>query len=159
MKRRAVLVIFFIVLFGVLPVVSATEDAKSQSQDTSRFKVILTYPDDDRSQMAMNMAAAKELKRADDTLNEIYNMVLAKYKDDQEFIDKLIAAELAWIAFRDAEMEAIFPKQDKQRHYGSAFPMSFCIVKAELTWDRVKQLNEWLVGFPEGDLAAGSRRP
>ena len=159
MKILTVLAILFLVLFGVtlLTIVNASEN--NQSHDTTHFKVELSFPDGDHSQKALNMAAARELKRADDTLNDIYNKVLIKHEDDQEFIEKFTAAELAWIAFRDAEMEAIFPKQDKQRNYGSKFPMSYCIVKAELTWDRVKQLNQWLEGFSEGNTTAGSRWP
>ena len=158
MRRFAVIASFLMVLVGALPVAVANVEENKPGYDTSRFKVELTYPDDDRSQLAMNDAAARELKRADDTLNVIYNKVLVKYQDDREFIAKYTAAEVAWIAFRDAHLDAVFPKEDKQA-YGSTYPMVYRLYKAELTWERVKQLNEWLADFPEGDAAAGSRRP
>ncbi|MDT8902889.1 lysozyme inhibitor LprI family protein [Anaeroselena agilis] len=157
MRRFAVIVAVYIALLGVFPAAIANADENKQEYDASRFKVELTYPDDDRSQLAMNDAAARELKRADDTLNAIYNKVLVKYRDDREFIAKYVAAEVAWIAFRDAQLDAVFPKEDKSS-YGSVYPMVYRLYKAELTWDRVRQLNEWLIEFPEGDAAAGSRR-
>lgn len=157
MRRLAVIASLLIALLGVLPAVGANAGHEPE-YDASRFKVELTYPDGDRSQAAMNAAAAREYKRADDTLNAVYDKVLVKYQDDREFIAKYTAAEVAWIAFRDAHLEAVFPKEDKQS-YGSVYPMVYHLYKAELTWDRVKQLNEWLVDVPEGDPAAGSRRP
>jgi len=131
MKRLAILVMSLLVVLGVTPlaIVNANED--SQSYDTSHFKVELSFPDGNRSQGALNMAAGREFKRADDTLNDIYNKVLLKHQNDQNFIDKFTDAELAWIAFRDAEIDAIFPSKDKL-NYGSIFPMSYSIVKADL---------------------------
>ena len=134
----------------------AQSNTEPSSYDTSHFKVELTYTDDDRSQRSMNMAAGREVKRADDTLNEIYNKVLLKHKDDKNFIDKFTKAELAWIVFRDAQLESIYPAQDKQA-YGSVYPMTYALEKATLTWDRVKQLNQWLEGYPEGTVGRGSR--
>lgn len=156
--KRLTAIVFFI-LFGVMPLTIVNASENNERYDARHFKVELSFPDGDHSQKALNMAASRELKRADDTLNDIYNRVLTKHEDDQEFLEKFNTAELAWMAFRDAEMEAIFPKQDKQGNYGSKFPMSYCIVKAELTWDRVKQLNQWLEGFSEGNIMAGSRWP
>jgi uncharacterized protein YecT (DUF1311 family) len=36
-------------------------------------------------------------------------------------VTKLKQAQRAWIAFRDAHLEARFPKADKQAEYGSAY--------------------------------------
>lgn len=156
MKITRLILFIQLVIFGVIPVITANAAEDSQSYDTSHFKVEMSFPDGDRSQWALNMAAGREFKRADDTLNDIYNKVLLKYERDQEFIDKFVNAELAWIKFRDAELEAIYPAQDKRR-YGSIYPMIHNIEGANLTWSRVKQLNEWLTGFPEGVVGAGSR--
>ncbi len=156
MRRLAVIASLLLALAGVLPAVGANAGNEPEF-DTDRFKVELTYPDGDRSQAAMNAAAAREYKRADDTLSAVYNKVSAKYQDDREFIAKYTAAQVAWIAFRDAHLDAVFPKEDKSS-YGSMYPMVYHLYKAELTWDRVKQLNEWLVDAPEADPAAASRQ-
>lgn len=156
MHRLFIIAALFLLTFAVPPLAPAHAN-ENAGEAASRFKVELS-PAGDSSQMALNEAAARELKRADDKLNEVYNLVLSKHQDDPEFTAKFVAAELAWLAFRDAELEAIYPKTDKSQ-YGSIFPMVYCISKAELTWDRVRQLNEWLEGFPEGDPGAGSRQP
>jgi len=156
------MIILFVLTWSIISVgnVQAANDNGTDkiSLDPRHFKIEMTYPDNDQSQLGLDMAAGREFKRADDTLNIIYNKVLTKHKGDKIFIDKFIKAELAWIAFRDAEMDAIFPEEDKQLAYGSSYPMSYCIVIANLTWDRVKQLNEWLTA-KEGDLSNGSRTP
>ena len=108
--------------------------------------------------MLSQEVAAKEAKRADDTLNEVYKQILVIYGNNQLFIEKLVDSELAWIAFRDAELEAISAVKDKQVRYGTLSSMAYDIEKARLTWARVEQLKEWSEGIPEGNVGAGSRR-
>lgn len=101
---------------------------------------------------------ANETKRADDTLNKVYNQILVIYSNNQLFIDKLVDSELAWIAFRDAELEAVRVVKDNRVRYGTLSSMAYEIEKARLTWARVEQLKEWSEGIPEGNVGAGSRR-
>jgi len=54
-------------------------------------------------------------------------------------------------------MEALYPEENKLFHYGSVYPMCYYLKDASLTWDRVKQLNEWMVDYPEGVVGLGSR--
>lgn len=109
------------------------------------------------SQQEINNVVANELKLADDTLNYEYRQILIMYKSNQLFIEKLTDAELAWIAFRDAEIEAINAVYNKQVRYGSLALLACDIEKTRLTWARVKQLKEWSEGMPEGGQW-GSRR-
>jgi len=155
MRLLRLVLFVLVILCGFIPETSYAAEGNQSRQDTSHFKVDFSNFRDG-NQGELDRAAEKEFKRADDTLNDIYNKVLLKHKNDQEFIDKFINAELAWIKFRDAELEAIYPSEDKQR-YGSVYPMAYFIEKANLTWDRVKQLNVWLEGLPEGVVGAGSR--
>lgn len=106
----------------------------------------------------MNKIIADESQRAEGNLNNIYNQILVMYKNNTLFIDKLIDAELAWIAFRDAELEAVNSARNKQTRYGSLYPMAYEIEKTRLTWARVAQLKQWSEGLPEGVVGAGSRR-
>lgn len=99
-----------------------------------------------------------ELKRADDTLNTVYKQILAMYKNNPTFIDKLTEAELAWIDFRDAELELVRSAPNLQKMYGELSPVAVEYEKARLTLDRVNQLHEWVDGVPEGTVGAGSRR-
>lgn len=107
-------------------------------------------------QQEMLEKAFIELKQANDTLDNMYEQILNKYKDDKEFIAKFTNAQATWLAFRNAELDAIFPAQDK-RTYGSIYPLSYAQEKTRLTIERAKQINQWITGVPEGTIGAGSR--
>ena len=89
-------------------------------------------------------------------MNEIYSRVLKEYAKDTEFIAKLKVAQKARTAFRDAQVEALFPKANKQVEYGTVYPMCHCIELQSLTEERTKQLKMWVDGIPEGDVCSGS---
>lgn len=110
------------------------------------------------TQTDMNNQAYQEWKKADDELNKVYSQILKKYKDDKVFIAKFKKAELAWIKFKDAEIEAIYPEEDKMHNYGSVYPMCVNGIATEMTQQRTKELKLWLKGIEEGDVCAGSRR-
>ena len=109
------------------------------------------------NQDELNELADRECKRADDKLNESYNQIFVKFKNNKLFLDKFGDAEIAWIKFRDAHLAALYPEEDKILHYGSMFPLAYYFEKANLTWDRVMQLNQWLLDYPEGMAELGSR--
>lgn len=112
------------------------------------------------TQADMNNQAYQDFKKADDELNKIYKQILEKYKDDKVFISKLQKAELAWIKYRDAEIEAIYPEpyKDNMMNYGCVYPMCKYMNLAEITKQRIKELKLWLKGIQEGDVCAGSRK-
>lgn len=107
-------------------------------------------------QRDLHQCASSHWQAADDELNRVYQAVLSKYKDDRAFLEKLRKAQRAWVTFRDAELAATFPREDKQLHYGSVYPMCANLFRAQWTRDRVKQLREWLDGIEEGEVCAGS---
>lgn len=109
------------------------------------------------NQAEMNDAAYKEFRRADSKLNEYYQQILIDYKKNKLFLEKLAVAENSWIKFRDAELEALYPGENKQSLYSSSFSICYYIEKAKLTWARVEQLNEWLEEPVEGTIGLGSR--
>ena len=60
-----------------------------------------------QTQMQMNKEACDTHKKADAEMNRAYQKILAEYKTDVQFIQKLKLAQRAWIAFRDAHVESI----------------------------------------------------
>ena len=104
----------------------------------------------------MNDKEAENYKKADKELNTIYNKILKDYKTDTKFILKIKEAQKAWIKFRDAEMNALFPVEDKNLEYGSVFPMCWSMSLTELTKERTKKLKIWANGIKEGDACSGS---
>ncbi|HEU5415041.1 MAG TPA: lysozyme inhibitor LprI family protein [Candidatus Angelobacter sp.] len=97
-----------------------------------------------KTQMEMNVCASEEAARADTELNEAYRRVLIQAGKDEESVAKIKAAERAWIAYRDAYMEAMYPAKNKQAEYGSIYPMEADLLRAKLTQRQVIALKELL---------------
>jgi uncharacterized protein YecT (DUF1311 family) len=110
-----------------------------------------------QTQRQTNHEACRNFERVDAELNQVYSKVLAEYEEDAVFIRKLKAAQHAWIAFRDAHVESLYPEEDN-REYGSGYPMCACAAKSGLTVQRTDALKRWLKGVEEGDVCAGSIR-
>lgn len=147
MKRLLFCLILFAIGFSLGVFVPLKQNSVQANNVKSNF-----FP----SQTDMNNQAYKEWKKADDELNKVYSQILKKYKDDKVFIAKFKKAELAWIKFKDAEIEAIYPDEDKS-NYGSVYPMCVNGIATEMTQQRTKELKLWLKGLPEGEVCAGSR--
>jgi uncharacterized protein YecT (DUF1311 family) len=108
-----------------------------------------------KNQFALNECAARELKAADDELNRVYKEILKRNAKDSVFLDRLKAAQRAWLSFRDAELEALFPDPEKQVAYGSAYPTCYANWKKKITVQRTQQLRRWLIATEEGDVCTG----
>lgn len=111
------------------------------------------------TQLELNACASGMYKEEDARLNRVYEEILKKFKDDPVFIKKFREAQRAWLKFRDAQFEAMFPQildSRGQYNYGSVFPMCAGLYKAKLTHSRVEELQLWLDGTEEGDVCSGS---
>ena len=109
-----------------------------------------------QTQAELNRDACATYKNADAEMNRTYKQVLDKYQLDNVFIEKLKTAQRAWIKFRDADLESLYPNTPSA--YGSINPMCRCIALAELTTERTKSLKRWIDGVEEGDVCAGSMK-
>lgn len=89
---------------------------------------------DASDQATMNKCAGKALKASDGELNTLYKQIEARLKDDQDKTRLLVAAQQAWIAFRDAECD--FSATGVAG--GSAYPMIILQCRDGLTQNRVK---------------------
>lgn len=112
-----------------------------------------------KTQSDLNVCADAELKRAQRELDLVYRKVLASNADDKIFVKRLKKAQQAWLKFRDAELDAVFPHKGKTTYYGTVFPMCFDNWTVKLTRTRIDELKRWLDGAAEGDVCAGSIRP
>jgi uncharacterized protein YecT (DUF1311 family) len=92
----------------------------------------------------MNTCASEEATRVDNELNRIYKLLLSKVADDPIATVKIKAAEKAWIGYRDAYLEAMYPAEDKQAEYGSIYPMEAALAAARITREQAGALRELL---------------
>jgi uncharacterized protein YecT (DUF1311 family) len=100
--------------------------------------------------------AAHDLK-TDQELNQVYRAVLRRYKNHPVFLEKLEAAQRAWLTFREAQFRMRYPHdQDGKGGYGSVFPTCAAQYHAQLNRERIATLRQWLRGVQEGDVCAGS---
>lgn len=89
-----------------------------------------------------------DLKKADQALNQTFKKVQKRLEGDAAGKARLVKAQRAWIAFRDAECTFRSSGDDG----GSAAPMVAAGCRADLTNDRTKQMKAYL-NCQEGDLA------
>jgi uncharacterized protein YecT (DUF1311 family) len=97
-----------------------------------------------QTQLDLNTCAADKLRSEDAKLDRVYQELLAKAKNDPVATAKIRSAQQAWVAFRDAQLEALFPADDKQDQYGSAYPMCAASARAQLTAERARMLESML---------------
>ncbi len=105
-----------------------------------------------QTQSSMNESASRGARQADAKLNETYRRVLATLNPTAK--QKLVLAQRAWIAFRDAELAAEWPVgkgETAQVLYGSVFGMCVANRYEELTAARTEQLRR-LLKSEEGDV-------
>lgn len=111
-----------------------------------------------QTQAGMNSAACAESTKADSELNRVYQQVLRERQADALFIQKMRAAQRAWITYRNAHLATLYPAADPRREYGSVYPLCRCTALAEATRKRTEELQRWTSGSAEGDVCAGSTR-
>jgi uncharacterized protein YecT (DUF1311 family) len=107
-----------------------------------------------QTQMQLNEEACGEYKKADAEMNWAFGLIMRNYRGNQSFVSAMRRAQLAWLRYRDAQLESIFPGD--ARKYGSINPMCRCMQLAEITKARTQILNRWVEGIEEGDVCSGS---
>jgi uncharacterized protein YecT (DUF1311 family) len=117
----------------------------------SAFPCLAQYSDDYRAcndkantQVEMNACASEEARRADNDSDEIYRLLLSKAASQPEAVAKIKAAERAWVAYRDAYMDAMYPAENKPVEYGSIYPLEANLLRAKLTRQQAAALKELL---------------
>ena len=109
------------------------------------------------TQAEMNQCNAVDFATADAELNRVYKKIQELYADDPAFLEKMKLAQRAWIKFRDAQIEMMYPPHPEDpAFYGSAQPMCDSNYRTQLTLERVATLKVWLTGSTEGDVCSGS---
>ena len=97
--------------------------------------------DQAKTQTATNACASDEAARADAQLNVVYRALLQKTSDGTA-ATKIRAAERAWVTYRDAYIDAMYPADDKQAEYGSVYPMEIAVLRAQLTRVQIAALHD-----------------
>ena len=110
-----------------------------------------------QTQAVLTAQTCTELRQADAELNRLYQQVLKLYAQRPTFLVPFKASQVAWLRFRDAQAEALYPATAAGRR-GSAAPMCRCTTLADLTTARNAQLKQWVEGKEEGDVCGNTIR-
>lgn len=94
------------------------------------------------TQSELNQCASEEAKRVDAELNAIYTKLLARLAKHPLAAAKLRAERSAWLKYRDAYVNAMYPEEDKQISYGSMFPMEVDNLYAALMRQQIKDMTD-----------------
>lgn len=128
------LVVALFIVVGSLPCRAQYSDQYSACEERAN------------TQLAMDTCASEEAGRVETQRRNIYQELLSKAASDPEAVAKIKAAETAWIAYRDAYVEAMWPAKDKQTEYGTIYPMEADLLWAKLTLRHITDLKELLAG-------------
>lgn len=129
MKKFLWAVVFLVLLICPAPH-AARAQKKQRTQDADPCP-------DAHTQLAMNVCADAQYKKADAELNRAYQqLVRASGGSDA----KLKSAQLAWLKFRDAECDY----EASMYEGGSIMPMIYSFCLRDVTAARTKQLRDAL---------------
>jgi len=103
---------------------------------------------DNATQADLDVCAGDALKTSDAALNSTYRQLMDRLKADAAKRTRLIDAQKAWLAFRNAECN--FVASDVVG--GSIYPMIISQCADGLTRSRTRQLAAYL-HCPEGDMS------
>jgi uncharacterized protein YecT (DUF1311 family) len=96
------------------------------------------------TQSEMTVCASDEAARVDSKLNTTYRALLARAASQPEALAKIKVAQRAWIAYRDAYIEAAYPAKDKATEYGSIYPLDVTLLRARLTQRQIVAIGDML---------------
>ena len=130
-----------------LPILFLLVSLAAVAQESTEYRACINRA---TTQMEMNTCAGDEAARIEDRLNVVYHKLLAQASNQVEALAKIKAAERAWVAYRDAYMEAMYPAKDKQVEYGSIYLMEANLLRAKLTERHTTELKELLQQYSEG---------
>ncbi|HEU5048049.1 MAG TPA: lysozyme inhibitor LprI family protein [Rickettsiales bacterium] len=104
-----------------------------------------------KSQNQLNVKHCHDADEAQATLDLTYQAVVKEYSYDPRFLKYLETAQKAWVAFRDSEINAVFPPE--YRHaYGSMEKTCECDLRKKIIYARIMELEQWRRGV---DISQG----
>lgn len=129
------------------------KNALSPSQKVSPVKEQVY--DAEKSQTDINLDEENSLTFLTSKLESMYSAVIEEYHDQKIFIKNFKKSQVAWKQYMESQLLARFPEDEEYRG-GSSFGMCYALYKQQLIKERISSVNDWLIGFPEGEICGGS---
>ena len=148
--------ILFILSFMQLSACTNSNNNKntiSPSQKVSPVKE-QSY-DAEKSQTDINLDEENSLTFLTSKLDSMYRAVIVEYQDQEIFIKNFKKSQVVWKQYMESQLLARFPEDEEYRG-GSSFGMCYALYKQQLIKERIYSVNDWLIGFTEGEICGGS---
>ena len=111
--------------------------------------------DAEKSQTDINFDEENSLTSLTSKLDSMYSAVIVEYQDQKIFIKNFKKSQVVWKQDMESQLLARFPEDEEYRG-GSSFNMCYALYKQQLIKERISSVNDWLIGFPEGEICGGS---
>ncbi len=111
--------------------------------------------DAEKSQTDINFDEENSLTSLTSKLDSMYSAVIVEYQDQKIFIKNFKKSQVVWKQYMESQLLARFPEDEEYRG-GSSFNMCYALYKQQLIKERISSVNDWLIGFPEGEICGGS---
>ena len=132
---------------------NSNKNALSPSQKVTPVKE-QSY-DAEKSQTGINLDEENSLTFLTSKLDSMYSAVIEEYQDQKIFIMNFKKSQVVWKQYMESQLLARFPEDEEYRG-GSSFNMCYALYKQQLIKERISSVNDWLIGFPEGEICGGS---
>jgi len=108
-----------------------------------------------KTQAQITASACSTSKESEQKLKDTYDKITRKYDKDKVFLTALDAAQKAWLAYRDADLKALYPLEYR-KSYGSIIGTCVCDQLDKITRARIAELQQWLDGAKPDNMCAGT---
>lgn len=108
------------------------------------------------TQYESNVCAFEEVKRVEAEMGRVYEILLSRATGTEvepEAPSKIRVMQGAWIAYRDAYIEARYPAENTQLEYGTIYVMNSALMRARLARRQIMALRELLPHYPPKTVA------
>ncbi len=101
----------------------------------------------------LNDAACEPAEAEQDEMNALYESLVARAAGEPDVADRIRASQRAWLAFVEAQQDALWGGPDPQAEHGSVLPMCRCLARQEMVKARSEQLRRMMT-HEEGDVCS-----
>lgn len=108
------------------------------------------------TQYAISKVSCDEYQQQDKLMNTLYQGIKKAHKKDRTFLRRFKKSQRYWLKFRDAHLNVLYPKPEKDKVSASSFTMCRCITLTAMTEQRNAQLRQILIP-EEGDVCSAPR--
>jgi len=108
------------------------------------------------SQKGMTECAAREANQAEKEMDATLRLIEQRRASEVALIKAIERAQAEWLQFRTAELDALFPEEEKQVAYGSMYNTCRAQQRERLAKLRTAELRLWLDGDPEAQGCSGA---